>query len=71
MESSSVKAAMVSCPVCDGEENLSAGINIFKCNCDASFPHHTKQQVQFDRYLSSPDTLVMPQLNFLLSAAIK
>lgn len=29
------------------------------------------QQVQFDRYLSSPDTLVMPQLNFLLSAAIK
>lgn len=30
-----------------------------------------KQQVQFDRYLSSPDTLVMPQLNFLLSAAIK
>uniref|UniRef100_A0A8D3EEF2 Conserved oligomeric Golgi complex subunit 6 n=1 Tax=Scophthalmus maximus TaxID=52904 RepID=A0A8D3EEF2_SCOMX len=24
--------------------------------------------VQFDRYLSSPDTLVMPQLNFLLSA---
>ncbi|MEQ2251483.1 Golgi transport complex subunit 6, partial [Ilyodon furcidens] len=26
--------------------------------------------VQFDRYLSSPDTLVMPQLNFLLSAAI-
>lgn len=29
------------------------------------------KQVQFDRYLSSPDTLVMPQLNFLLSAAIK
>lgn len=28
-------------------------------------------KVQFDRYLSSPDTLVMPQLNFLLSAAIK
>ncbi|TDH14685.1 hypothetical protein EPR50_G00023090 [Perca flavescens] len=27
--------------------------------------------VQFDRYLSSPDTIVMPQLNFLLSAAIK
>ncbi|XP_067103067.1 conserved oligomeric Golgi complex subunit 6 [Osmerus mordax] len=27
--------------------------------------------IQFDRYLSSPDTLVMPQLNFLLSAAIK
>uniref|UniRef100_A0A9J7YXI1 Conserved oligomeric Golgi complex subunit 6 n=2 Tax=Cyprinus carpio TaxID=7962 RepID=A0A9J7YXI1_CYPCA len=27
--------------------------------------------VQFDRYLASPDTLVMPQLNFLLSAAIK
>uniref|UniRef100_A0A3Q3GS61 Conserved oligomeric Golgi complex subunit 6 n=1 Tax=Labrus bergylta TaxID=56723 RepID=A0A3Q3GS61_9LABR len=27
--------------------------------------------VQFDRYLSSPDTFVMPQLNFLLSAAIK
>ncbi|KAM6946221.1 conserved oligomeric Golgi complex subunit 6 [Aplochiton taeniatus] len=27
--------------------------------------------VQFDRYLSFPDTLVMPQLNFLLSAAIK
>ncbi|TNN75132.1 Conserved oligomeric Golgi complex subunit 6 [Liparis tanakae] len=27
--------------------------------------------VQFDRYLSSPDTLVMPQHNFLLSAAIK
>ncbi|KAM4567234.1 conserved oligomeric Golgi complex subunit 6 [Odontesthes bonariensis] len=27
--------------------------------------------VQFDRYLSSPDTLVMSQLNFLLSAAIK
>ncbi|KAJ8256677.1 hypothetical protein COCON_G00188290 [Conger conger] len=27
--------------------------------------------VQFDRYLSSPDTLLMPQLNFLLSAAIK
>ncbi|CAG12780.1 unnamed protein product, partial [Tetraodon nigroviridis] len=27
--------------------------------------------VQFDRYLSSPDTLVMPQLNFLLSAAIR
>uniref|UniRef100_A0A4W6C7S6 Conserved oligomeric Golgi complex subunit 6 n=1 Tax=Lates calcarifer TaxID=8187 RepID=A0A4W6C7S6_LATCA len=25
--------------------------------------------VQFDRYLSSPDTLVMPQLNFLLSAS--
>uniref|UniRef100_A0A8C5CEF2 Conserved oligomeric Golgi complex subunit 6 n=1 Tax=Gadus morhua TaxID=8049 RepID=A0A8C5CEF2_GADMO len=29
------------------------------------------RQVQFDRYLSSPDALVMPQLNFLLSAAIK
>uniref|UniRef100_A0A8B9J5J0 Conserved oligomeric Golgi complex subunit 6 n=1 Tax=Astyanax mexicanus TaxID=7994 RepID=A0A8B9J5J0_ASTMX len=28
-------------------------------------------QVQFDRYLSSPDAFVMPQLNFLLSAAIK
>ncbi|XP_051535392.1 conserved oligomeric Golgi complex subunit 6-like isoform X2 [Myxocyprinus asiaticus] len=27
--------------------------------------------VQFDHYLASPDTLVMPQLNFLLSAAIK
>ncbi|XP_055051900.1 conserved oligomeric Golgi complex subunit 6 [Misgurnus anguillicaudatus] len=27
--------------------------------------------VQFDRYLASPDTLVMTQLNFLLSAAIK
>ncbi|XP_060800153.1 conserved oligomeric Golgi complex subunit 6 isoform X2 [Neoarius graeffei] len=27
--------------------------------------------VQFDRYLSSPDTFVMPQFNFLLSAAIK
>uniref|UniRef100_A0A8B9H1S3 Conserved oligomeric Golgi complex subunit 6 n=1 Tax=Astyanax mexicanus TaxID=7994 RepID=A0A8B9H1S3_ASTMX len=27
--------------------------------------------VQFDRYLSSPDAFVMPQLNFLLSAAIK
>ncbi|XP_028856282.1 conserved oligomeric Golgi complex subunit 6-like [Denticeps clupeoides] len=27
--------------------------------------------MQFDRYLSSPDTLVMPQLNFLLSAAVK
>lgn len=27
--------------------------------------------VQFDRYLSSPDALVVPQLNFLLSAAIK
>ncbi|KAL4647730.1 conserved oligomeric Golgi complex subunit 6 [Arapaima gigas] len=27
--------------------------------------------VQFDRYLSSPDTLLIPQLNFLLSAAIK
>ncbi|XP_077421864.1 conserved oligomeric Golgi complex subunit 6 [Vanacampus margaritifer] len=27
--------------------------------------------VQFDRYLSSPDSLVMPQLNFLLSAAIR
>ncbi|XP_061916872.1 conserved oligomeric Golgi complex subunit 6 [Entelurus aequoreus] len=27
--------------------------------------------VQFDRYLSSADSLVMPQLNFLLSAAIK
>ncbi|TRY59115.1 hypothetical protein DNTS_009558, partial [Danionella cerebrum] len=27
--------------------------------------------VQFDRYLASPDILVMPQLNFLLSAAIK
>ncbi|XP_051934424.1 conserved oligomeric Golgi complex subunit 6 [Hippocampus zosterae] len=27
--------------------------------------------VQFDRYLSSPDSLAMPQLNFLLSAAIK
>ncbi|KAM9811482.1 LOW QUALITY PROTEIN: conserved oligomeric Golgi complex subunit 6 [Syngnathus typhle] len=27
--------------------------------------------VQFDRYLSSPDSLLMPQLNFLLSAAIK
>uniref|UniRef100_A0A3B3H817 Conserved oligomeric Golgi complex subunit 6 n=1 Tax=Oryzias latipes TaxID=8090 RepID=A0A3B3H817_ORYLA len=27
--------------------------------------------LQFDRYLSSPDSLVMPQLNFLLSAAIK
>ncbi|XP_077467080.1 conserved oligomeric Golgi complex subunit 6 isoform X1 [Stigmatopora argus] len=26
---------------------------------------------QFDRYLSSPDSLSMPQLNFLLSAAIK
>uniref|UniRef100_A0A8C7GU84 Conserved oligomeric Golgi complex subunit 6 n=1 Tax=Oncorhynchus kisutch TaxID=8019 RepID=A0A8C7GU84_ONCKI len=26
---------------------------------------------QFDRYLSSPDTMVMSQLNFLLSAAIK
>ncbi|KAI2656025.1 Conserved oligomeric Golgi complex subunit 6 [Labeo rohita] len=32
---------------------------------------HTAEQVQFDRYLASPDTLVMPQLNFLLSAAIK
>uniref|UniRef100_A0A671MMB7 Conserved oligomeric Golgi complex subunit 6 n=1 Tax=Sinocyclocheilus anshuiensis TaxID=1608454 RepID=A0A671MMB7_9TELE len=36
---------------------------------------HTTEQVrtdvQFDRYLASPDTLVMPQLNFLLSAAIK
>ncbi|MEQ2167269.1 hypothetical protein GOODEAATRI_002403 [Goodea atripinnis] len=32
---------------------------------------HTAEQVQFDRYLSSPDTLVMPQLNFLLSAAIR
>lgn len=31
----------------------------------------SNQKVQFDRYLSSPDTLVMPQLNFLLSAAIK
>ncbi|XP_051965570.1 conserved oligomeric Golgi complex subunit 6-like [Xyrauchen texanus] len=27
--------------------------------------------VQFDRYLASPDMIVMPQLNFLLSAAIK
>ncbi|XP_048836711.1 conserved oligomeric Golgi complex subunit 6 [Brienomyrus brachyistius] len=27
--------------------------------------------VQFDRYLASPDTLLMPQLNFLLSAAMK
>lgn len=37
--------------------------------CSFTFSH--AQQVQFDRYLSSPDTLVMPQLNFLLSAAIK
>ena len=42
-----------------------------------SLPHRLlltvslERQVQFDRYLSSPDTLVMPQLNFLLSAAIK
>ncbi|MBN3302710.1 COG6 protein, partial [Amia calva] len=27
--------------------------------------------VQFDRYLSSPDSLLMPQLNFLLSATLK
>uniref|UniRef100_A0A8C3A2E3 Conserved oligomeric Golgi complex subunit 6 n=1 Tax=Cyclopterus lumpus TaxID=8103 RepID=A0A8C3A2E3_CYCLU len=33
--------------------------------------HGALTSVQFDRYLSSPDTLVMPQLNFLLSAAIK
>uniref|UniRef100_A0A3P9IH71 Conserved oligomeric Golgi complex subunit 6 n=1 Tax=Oryzias latipes TaxID=8090 RepID=A0A3P9IH71_ORYLA len=32
---------------------------------------HSTEQLQFDRYLSSPDSLVMPQLNFLLSAAIK
>uniref|UniRef100_A0AAY4D4D2 Conserved oligomeric Golgi complex subunit 6 n=1 Tax=Denticeps clupeoides TaxID=299321 RepID=A0AAY4D4D2_9TELE len=32
---------------------------------------HNPEQMQFDRYLSSPDTLVMPQLNFLLSAAVK
>uniref|UniRef100_A0A8C8A8K5 Conserved oligomeric Golgi complex subunit 6 n=1 Tax=Oryzias sinensis TaxID=183150 RepID=A0A8C8A8K5_9TELE len=31
----------------------------------------TIAMLQFDRYLSSPDSLVMPQLNFLLSAAIK
>ncbi|XP_077014146.1 conserved oligomeric Golgi complex subunit 6 isoform X2 [Tamandua tetradactyla] len=28
-------------------------------------------QVQFDRYLSAPDNLLMPQLNFLLSATVK
>uniref|UniRef100_A0AAA9RVJ3 Conserved oligomeric Golgi complex subunit 6 n=1 Tax=Bos taurus TaxID=9913 RepID=A0AAA9RVJ3_BOVIN len=27
--------------------------------------------VQFDRYLSAPDNLLMPQLNFLLSATVK
>nr|XP_060490209.1 conserved oligomeric Golgi complex subunit 6 [Panthera onca] len=27
--------------------------------------------VQFDRYLSAPDSLLMPQLNFLLSATVK
>uniref|UniRef100_H0V0I0 Conserved oligomeric Golgi complex subunit 6 n=1 Tax=Cavia porcellus TaxID=10141 RepID=H0V0I0_CAVPO len=27
--------------------------------------------VQFDRYLSTPDNLLMPQLNFLLSATVK
>ncbi|XP_051782301.1 conserved oligomeric Golgi complex subunit 6 isoform X1 [Erpetoichthys calabaricus] len=27
--------------------------------------------VQFDRYLSAPDSLMMPQLNFLLSATLK
>uniref|UniRef100_A0A8C7GT89 Conserved oligomeric Golgi complex subunit 6 n=1 Tax=Oncorhynchus kisutch TaxID=8019 RepID=A0A8C7GT89_ONCKI len=32
---------------------------------------HSPEQTQFDRYLSSPDTMVMSQLNFLLSAAIK
>lgn len=27
--------------------------------------------VQFDRYLSAPDNLLMPQLNLLLSATVK
>ncbi|XP_060089122.1 conserved oligomeric Golgi complex subunit 6 [Heteronotia binoei] len=27
--------------------------------------------VQFDRYLSAPDSLLMPQINFLLSASVK
>ncbi|MBN3272978.1 COG6 protein, partial [Polyodon spathula] len=31
----------------------------------------SNSQVQFDRYLSSPDSLVMAQLNFLLSATLK
>uniref|UniRef100_A0ABM5GLW2 Conserved oligomeric Golgi complex subunit 6 n=1 Tax=Pogona vitticeps TaxID=103695 RepID=A0ABM5GLW2_9SAUR len=32
---------------------------------------HKPEQVQFDRYLSAPDGLLMPQINFLLSTAVK
>ncbi|XP_030778047.1 conserved oligomeric Golgi complex subunit 6 isoform X2 [Rhinopithecus roxellana] len=32
---------------------------------------HKPEQVQFDRYLSAPDNLLIPQLNFLLSATVK
>ncbi|KAJ7418088.1 component of oligomeric golgi complex 6 [Willisornis vidua] len=32
---------------------------------------HKPEQAQFDRYLSAPDSLLMSQLNFLLSATVK
>uniref|UniRef100_A0A8D0BHB0 Conserved oligomeric Golgi complex subunit 6 n=1 Tax=Salvator merianae TaxID=96440 RepID=A0A8D0BHB0_SALMN len=32
---------------------------------------HKPEQVQFDRYLSAPDGLLMPQINFLLSTTLK
>uniref|UniRef100_A0A8C5LRM5 Conserved oligomeric Golgi complex subunit 6 n=1 Tax=Leptobrachium leishanense TaxID=445787 RepID=A0A8C5LRM5_9ANUR len=32
---------------------------------------HKPEQVQFDRYLAAPDSLLMPQLNFFLSATVK
>ncbi|XP_040399158.1 conserved oligomeric Golgi complex subunit 6 isoform X2 [Cygnus olor] len=36
-----------------------------------SVQQHKPEQAQFDRYLSAPDSLLMSQLNFLLSATVK
>ncbi|XP_010581652.1 PREDICTED: conserved oligomeric Golgi complex subunit 6 isoform X2 [Haliaeetus leucocephalus] len=36
-----------------------------------SLQQHKPEQAQFDRYLSAPDSLLMSQLNFLLSATVK
>ncbi|XP_059930494.1 conserved oligomeric Golgi complex subunit 6 isoform X1 [Gadus macrocephalus] len=58
MDTSSLKAAMQ--PVPPIRDDTDVVLRSSPC-----------RQVQFDRYLSSPDALVMPQLNFLLSAAIK
>ncbi|XP_043927592.1 conserved oligomeric Golgi complex subunit 6 isoform X2 [Protopterus annectens] len=44
-----------------------AGLSyIYKC-----VQQYKEEQVQFDRYLASPDSLLMPQLSLLLSATIK